>query len=150
MTTHSKVDVYDLVEAVRGQMAGISGAIAKANATITEGVHEAFTLFVNWSEIGGAAASQTHMNTFGKNAQLRRIVIEVQLFARQRNQIGEGLADTANYADLIVAELESQPALTPFGLSGVHTFSWSGRQGIIEYGSVNFTGAIFTLTFLCH
>lgn len=150
MTTHSKVSIYNLVEAVKGQMAGISGAIAKANATITEGVHEPFTMIINWAEIEGAAKSQTHTNTMGKGLQLRRIVVEIQLHARQRNQVGEGVADTANFADDIVDELESQDATTPFGLSGVHTFHWSAKQGVIERGSVEFAGALFTLEFLCH
>jgi len=148
--THSKVSVYDLVGKVKTAMATITGAIAKANETITEGAHEKFTLLIGWSELEGAAGSRTHMNTLGKGLQLRRMVVEITLLARQRSQIGEDWAAVANYADDILDKLEAQPAAAPFSLSGVHTFHWTARRGVIEYGSASYAGAIFTLEFLCH
>lgn len=150
MTTHAKVSVYALVDAVRDEMAEITSAVARANETVTEGVHEKKTMIINWSELEGAKGSATHMNTLGGGLKLRRIAVEIALLARPRNQVGEGLADLANYADDIMDKLEEQPAKTPFGLSGVHTFHWTGRQGIINYGGVDHVGAIFTLEFLCH
>lgn len=150
MTSHSKVSVYDLVAAVRDSMATIADAVALANETAQEGISDPKTLLVNWSEVEGARGSKTHTNTFGGGLQLRRIVIEITLFARQRNNLAEGLVDVATYADDIMDELESQPTATPFGLSGVHTFHWSGRQGVINYGGVDYAGAIFTLEFQCH
>jgi hypothetical protein len=148
--THSKVSVYSLVGAVRTHMAHITSAVALANETAQEGIADDKTILINWSELEGAAKSQTHQNTFGKGLQLRRIVVEITLFARARNDLGEGLADVAKYSDDIMNELESQSAGTPFGLSGVHTFHWSAKQGIINYGGIDYAGAIFTLEFLCH
>ena len=149
--THAKVSVYDLVEAVRDEMAEIASAVVLSNETVSEGINDpSKVMLINWSELGGAAGSRTHTNTMGGGLQQRRIVVEISLYARPRNQLGEGLADVANYADDIMDKLEEQPVKTPFGLSGVHTFHWSGRQGLIEHGGINYAGAIFTLEFLCH
>lgn len=149
--THSSVSLYDLVEAVKGKVAGISGAVATANATMREGIADKRTIQVYPSAFEGATAgSRNDRNTFGAGLQLRRYTVKIDVYSRPRSQLGEDIEAATKDAYSVIGILEAQDSSPAFGLSGVHTFHWTGTLGILPYGGVEYWGSQFTLTFLCH
>lgn len=150
MTTHSKVELYDLVAAVRTQMATITNAVATANLTMNEGIADQRTIQVYGSAFEGAHQSRTDRNTFTGGLNLKRYTVKVDVYSRPRSQLGEDISAAENDVYSVIAILEAQATSPAFGLSGVHTFHWSGTMGILTYGGVEWWGSQFTLEFMCH
>jgi hypothetical protein len=154
MTVHSKVEPVDLVEAVRGKIAAIPDSVATGNLTIQEGIADPRVIQVYLSEFEGSPGSQTDRNTFGNSAKKplrkRRYVVRVVVYSQSRAQLGENITAAQLDCYSVIQILEAQDDNPPFDLSGVHTFKWSGKLGILEYAKVEYWGSTFELEFMCH
>jgi hypothetical protein len=140
-----------LVEAVRAEMAGISGVVAQGGATLTEGIVDIPTIQITPESGEGAYHSRTDRNTFGKGLALRQWVINVDVYARQRSHIAEDMAAVTTQADAVIARLDAKATSPSFGVSGVHTWHYTWQRVVFTYGSTEarYAGIRFVLTFLC-
>ena len=89
-------------------------------------------------------------NTFGGGLRLTRYTVRVDVYSRTRSQLGEDIAAAEVDCYSVIAILEAQDTSPAFGLSGVHTFHWSGKLGVFPYASSSYWGSQFTLEFMCH
>lgn len=146
MTTHSKVTLAGLVSAIETALSAISGSVV----SIGEGIADSRTIQVYPSEFEGAKNSRTDRNTLGGGLRLRRYVIRVDVYSVQRANLDENITTATTDAYSVIGVLESQTTSPAFGLSGVHTFHWTGRLGVFQYAGVEYWGSQFTLEFMCH
>ena len=154
MTVHSKVNPFDLVAAVRTAVSAITDSVATANLTMNEGIADKRTIQVYLSEFEGAQGSQTDRNTFGKASSAalrkRKYTVKIDIYSRPKSQLGEDISAAENDAYSVIGILEAQDDNPPFGLSGVHTFHWTGKAGVFTYTKVEYWGSQFTLEFMTH
>lgn len=146
MTTHSKVELNDLVDAIETAVSAIPGSVIE----LDEGISDNRTIQVYSSEFEGAHGSRTQVNTFGGGLQKRRYVIKIDVFSQPRANVGEDITAAQADAYSVIEILEAQTDNPPFGLSGVHTFHWTGKLGILPYGGAEYWGSSFELEFMCH
>lgn len=144
--THTVVQLNDLVAAVRVQ----ADTIVNAVIAIGEGISDRRTVHVYGSEFEGAHGSSTQTNTMRGGLKLKRYVVTIDFYSQPRANISEDITAAQIDSYSVVAMLEAQNTGTPFGLSGVHTFHWTGTLGVLEYGTVKYWGSQFKLEFMCH
>ena len=150
MTTHAVVQPYDLVAAVRTKLSAIANSVATANLTMQEGIADPRVIQVYLSEFEGAHGSNTNRNTFGGGLQLKRYTVRIDVYSRTRSQLGEDISAAEQDCYSVIAILEAQKSSPAFGLSGVHTFNWTGKLGVFPYAGSSYWGSQFTLEFMCH
>lgn len=146
MTTHSKVTLVELVGAIETAMSAITSSVVE----LDEGISDERTIQVYPSEFEGAKNSRTDRNTMGGGLKLRRYVIRVDVYSTPRANLDEDITAAMTDAYSVIGVLEDQTDNPAFGLSGVHTFHWTGRLGVFTYASAEYWGSQFTLEFMCH
>jgi len=146
MTTHSTVQLDALVTVIEGKLDDISGSVVG----MKEGIADHRTIMVYGSEFEGAQNSRTDRNTFGGGLRLRRYVVSVDVYSRPSSQLDEDITAAQQDSYSVIAILEAQSTSPAFGLSGVHTFHWTGKLGVFPYAGAEYWGSKFALEFLCH
>jgi len=150
MTDHAEVQPYALVAAIRTKLDAITDSVATANLTMQEGISDPRVIQVYLAEFEGSHNSRTSMNTMGSGLQLNRYTVRVDVYSRSRSQLGEDISAAELDCYSVIAILEAQTGSPAFGLSGVHTFHWSGKLGVFPYAASSYWGSQFTLEFMCH
>lgn len=72
----------------------------------------------------------------------------MDLYARQRSDLGEDMAALLPLVDAIVDRLEQQDTKPYFGLVGIKAFSWTAQRVAFVYGTpeISYAGMRFVLT----
>jgi hypothetical protein len=143
------VSVYDLVDAIRNTLQFAPGVQeAQANDTLAESVYA--PMLQVYPDSGSASAGgATDRKTFGANRlQVEDLIINVDVYARQRSHIGEDMAASTRLADAVRGVLHQQ--LTPpfFGHEHIRSFRWRWQRVTFEYGDpqLRYAGIQFVLT----
>lgn len=92
---------------------------------------------------------QTDRTTFGGGVRQTEAIILCDLYAKQLNEPGEGMAALLPLVDEVVNALEAQDSEPFLGVVGIQQFRWSWRRVVFEYGDrgqTKYVGARFTLT----
>lgn len=117
---------------------------------MTEGVTDTPLMQV-YPERGGTVASGTDRRASRAGVRQQEVIVQVDLYAKQRAHIGEDMAALLPAIDAVIAALEQQDVKPYFGLkgAGVKAFWWSWDRVTFEYGDMatRYAGARFTLTF---
>ena len=82
---------------------------------------------------------------FNAGAQLSVIVINVDLYARQRSQLDEDLGAYVAEADALIDILQEQEKPPFFGVEGIQPFSWGFRRTSFRRSGALFAGARFEI-----
>lgn len=144
------VALTDLVEGVRADLAAYSGVnVAQGGSSVTEGIHDEYTVQVT-PEMGEEShKSGTDRATFGKGTSTERIVLNIDVYARQRSNIGEDMAAVITAADVVRSFLKESITEPLFGVTGVLTLHWTWQRVLFTYNKVEHVGIRFVLTFVC-
>lgn len=117
---------------------------------MTEGVNDRPLMQV-YPERGGTTASGTDRRASRAGLRQQEVIVNVDLYAKQRAHIGEDMAVLLPLIDAVIATLEAQDVKPYFGLKGegVKAFSWLWDRVTFEYGDTvtRYVGARFVLTF---
>jgi hypothetical protein len=143
------VTIYTIVNAVKNAVDGISGYSATANETLTDGMNDLPMIQV-YPETGQTNASgNTDRASFRAGIRRTSLIVNVDVYCRQRAHIGEDMAAIANAADAVQTKLEENLTGAPFDVAGVKTFQWSWQRVMFVYGDpqISYAGIRFELSF---
>lgn len=147
------VQLATLIEAIRDDLASATGVkLSTGYDTLTEGINEWPLVQVLPDSGETAHRSGTERTTFGAVLREERVVIHVDVYARQRSNAADDMAAVVDAADAIKARLELQTTTPPFGVAGVDAWHWSWQYVSFVYGEapVSYMGIRFRLTFISH
>jgi hypothetical protein len=129
------MNIYDVVEAVRATLQDVPGMVrAQGNETLTDNIPETPLLQVYPEEGNQDFTTRTDRTTFGGGVQQERLVINVDVYAAQRVNIGEDYAALAHMLDAVRARLKAQKHKPYFGLDGLATFKFTWKRVTFVYG----------------
>lgn len=114
---------------------------------LTEGANDLPMIQV-YPEAGEQDAENTNdRTTYGGKVRITKFTITVDLYARQRSQLGEDMAALVALIDEMQTILDAQ-GLTLFGLPHIKSFRWSWQRVSFVYGDpqVTYVGARYTIT----
>ena len=129
------VAIADICNAVESTLSAAAGlARSQSYNELTEGMNDTPTLQV-YPESGaqdiGTANDRT---TFKAGVQQEEIVVNADVYVRQRSQIAEDMGALVTQLDAIRTVLKAQKEGDHFGLVGIRQFSWTWQRVIFEYG----------------
>lgn len=75
------------------------------------------------------------------------ITINVDVYARQRSNIGQDMQALEDLVDVVDDILENQDATPAFGISGIKSFTSQANRVTFEYNKVDYVGVRYVLTF---
>lgn len=119
---------------------------------ITEGMNTYPTLQVYWESIEADVNGDTSASTLCKGVSQTDIIFHLDLYARQRSQIAEGMQEVTDLSSLIHDKLQEQtecdspPNCVYFGNEAIRSYHWTASRVVFEYGTVLYPGARFILT----
>jgi hypothetical protein len=121
----------------------------QSSETLAEGVAETPLVQV-YLEKFDLPETATDRRTFGGRGlefprRPRKTRFHVDVYGRQRSQIGQDIATVQDLADQVDASLELQVNKPYFGLTGVEAFTYRAERVVFEYGSVKYAGLRFIL-----
>lgn len=136
-----------ILGAVKTTMATVSGiARVEAYNNLQEGLPD-LPLIRIYPQKGAVLGAETAQNTFGKGVQTTNLSLKMQVFVRQRSQLGEDHKAQLDMLDAISTKLESLTA-PYFGVSGIKGLGWSWDfvtftqgegQSVTRYPGLDFT-----------
>ena len=88
---------------------------------------------------------RTDRTTMNAGVQQSIITVHVDLYARQRSNLGEDMAQTMSMVDSIIDILQEQEKPPFFGVAAIKSFSWSWRKAVHNRAGADYVGARFTL-----
>lgn len=140
--------ICDAIEATLSTAAGL--ARSQSYDELTEGMNDTPTLQVYPESGGQDVTTNTDRTTFRAGLQQEEIVINADLYARQRSHIGEDMAQLVTSLDAIRAVLKIQKTGNYFGMAdkGIKAFAWTWQRVIFTYGesAQKYVGVRFVLT----
>lgn len=94
------------------------------------------------------ARSNTDRTTFRAGVRVSDVVVNVDVYARQRSHIGEDMAAVMLYMDEVINVLEAQKTSPYFNTHAIKAFSWTWQRTTFAYGdpATNYVGIRFVLT----
>ena len=84
--------------------------------------------------------------TFGAKTRVERILINVDVFAKQRADLGEDMAAVVTIFDKIRTHLKGIKEKPYFGLEGIQAFDWKWERTVFEYAGNKYMSLRFVLT----
>lgn len=88
--------------------------------------------------LGGRAAASVIRQT--------QLVIHVDVYAKQRANIGDEMAKLEALVDVVDAVMELQTGTPYFGIQGVKAYSYRAERVTFEYNKVDYVGVRFFVT----
>lgn len=113
---------------------------------LTEGMNDTPTLQVYWDDGAQSTDSATDRKTFRGGARRTNLNFNADLYATQRNNIGENMRTLYPLVDALIAKLEDQTVKPYFSLDGLQSFAWTVNRMHFDYSGVEFVGARFVIT----
>ena len=124
-----------------------SGAVQKPGE-LSEGISDYPTLQVYLESHGQDESGSTDRSSFGGGVRRTRMTVHVDLYARERRDLGEDMAALLNLVDVVSQKFEEQDDKPYFGLEGIKAFQWDGSRILFTYGDpmVSYVGWRWTIT----
>lgn len=137
---------------LRGVADTLNGALVGVRVdtmeAMTEGINDYPLLHVYPELIEGDISSEgTNRSTFRGGVQQVQLIINVDVFARQRSHMAEDMVALVAISDNVVSCLQDQETKPFFGVEGLQAFQWRGERVTFEYADTAFVGMRFQLTF---
>lgn len=118
--------------------------------TLTESIPETPMIQVYFENMEIAGAGSTDRTSFGGKLQApvreTKVTINIDLYTRQRSNIGTDMASIHRYVDEVVKVLEAQNISPFFNLKGVGSFRWRVERAEFDYNNVKYVGLRYVLT----
>lgn len=125
---------------------------------LTEGIHDYPLLQVYVENNDVDRGQQTERTSFTGATRQKGYTVYADVYARQRSNIAEDMAQLVTTVDELEDILEAQDALVAhssplFGLTEaghpvIRSFRWSWSRVVFEYGGVQYMGARFVLNLI--
>lgn len=124
----------------------VSGLIRSAMAELrtqdlsqlTESIPDTPLIQVYPEEGEASATSGTDRKTFGGGpktpVRVRPLTMHIDIYGRQRSDIGQDLLQATNVLDGVLQALEGQNDLPFFGNVGIRSFKYTWKRAQFEYG----------------
>lgn len=145
------ITLRQVLNAVKTTLAPVAADASRAQTmeTITEGMNTLPTVQIYVDEWDTTAGSETDRKTMRAEVRVTALTIFVDVYVRQRSQLGEDMAAVVDKADEIIPILEAQKVKPYFALEGIKAFRWNGKRVTFVYGdqATAYVGMRFTLTF---
>lgn len=74
------------------------------------------------------------------------ITINIDVYARQRSNIGQDMAALEELIDVVDDLMETQDATPAFGVQGIKSFTYQANRVTFEYNKVDYVGVRYVLT----
>lgn len=144
--------IREILNAIKLQLEGAPAfKQVQANETISEAIPE-MALIQVYFERKAFQNTQTDRNTFGGRKatleppiRINKITINVDVYARQRSNIGTDMAAVVDAVDEVDEILEAQIHKPFFGLEQLQAFTYSCERVVFEYATVKYAGVRFVL-----
>ena len=152
MTTYSLGDIIDSIENTLGAAASLNAS--QSYDELTEAIMDPPTLQVYPEEGGASEYSETDRITLGRKSDgkkhsVKTYIVNVDLLAKQRANIGEDMKILVDCIDEIEDILDTQECPW-FDNDNIMSFQWDPwRRVVFAYSNVDYVGARFTLTIRC-
>jgi len=145
------VTIYDTTEAIRSTLEDVAGlAVSTANETLREGMNDLPAIQVYFETLEASLGSQTERKTFGAGIRSNMWRFHIDVYVKQRSNLGDDMAKVANLTDAVIDVLEAQVDTPPFGLDGLHNFRYTAERVTFTYGDTDTTyvGVRFVVSLL--
>lgn len=149
-----KVSFKDVTKAIRNFLDDGTFKQVQAGETLTESIPETAIVQV-YLDAKNMQSTSTDRNTFGGPRKLNgdalqpvrsnRWTVNVDVYVRQRSDIGADMAaveDKANYVDELLGGQTNSPF---FGLDGIKAFTYRMERVVFDYNKVSYVGVRFIL-----
>jgi hypothetical protein len=115
-----------------------SGAVpyVQGPSTLSEGRQDFPLAQVYWN--GGetdARSDSTAQTSFGGHVRQHQMTVVVDVYAKQRNELGPDMVTTITTWDLVQGWLDSQKQNNCFGVTGAKGFRWVTERVLFEEAS---------------
>jgi hypothetical protein len=119
--------------------------------SMTEGMQDVPAIQCYFEELAQDPSGETDRTTFRGGVRQTNLTIHLDVYARQRSQLGEDISAVTDIADEVIAVLEAQDTKPYFGVTGLKAFSWTAQRVTFAYGSepgqIQYAGIRFILVF---
>lgn len=114
---------------------------------LSEGMQNLPVLQIYPESLRQDATTGSDRTTFKAGVRQTEIIVNCDLYARQRRDLGEDMAALIPLIDAIQDVLEQQDTKPYFGLVGIKSFAWSAQRVTFTYGEpqIYYVGARFSL-----
>lgn len=147
MSSISLAQTCNAVATTLGTATGIT--YVQSYYQLKEGMNDTPTLQVYWNNSNQDPGGNADRTTFKAGVRQTDIEILCDLYASDRNEIGEDMAALLPLVDAVVDVIEQQDTKPYFGLVGLKGFNWDARRVVFQYTDSlrTYTGARFTIRF---
>lgn len=151
MANVTKADVNNGIAADLAAISGFSppDGVTQSFDQMKEGISDTPTIQVYWDHAEGDSAGNNDRATFGGGGAVvrRRVwVFHIDLYAVERNQIGQDMARVYPASELVDDFLDSQIQEPYFGVAGIKTLKWTSQRVTFVYASSKYAGIRYVLT----
>lgn len=136
----------DAISATLGAAVGMKRV--QSYDELTEGIHRGDTPLIQvYPEEGSCDPSgNTDRSSFQGGVRQKRLLLYVDVYARERSQIGEDMKGAIDILDALIDVFEVQDKKPYFDLVGLKAFSWRWKRMPFEYAKTRYMGVRFYLT----
>lgn len=120
---------------------------------LTSGMNTVPTIQVYPERWETDAATETDRTTFVDaltgvpGVRQCEVLIRVDVFVRQRSQIGEDLSEAVTVGNAVQNKLEEQGTCPPlFDLEGIQSMRWTAQRVVFDYATILYAGWRFELS----
>ena len=137
--------ILDAISNVLGAATGL--AVNQHYDELTEGINDQPLLQVYPESGSQDLTGNVDRTTFQAMTRQTDLLINADLYARQRSHIGEDMNILVDMIDAMMTELEKQKTKPYFGLDGIKGYHWSWQRVTFNYGDAltPHIGARFTI-----
>lgn len=119
-------------------------------ATLKETIPEtpAIQVYFDSKDVISPGGTDRYTMGGGKNGVIRKtaMIIHVDVYARQRSNIGDEMALLEELIDLVDDVMEQQGDKPYFGIDGVQAYSYRAERTTFEYNKNDYVGVRFYVT----
>lgn len=143
--------IDEITEAIKVVLTPTVGWDAPALTTVLRdseiepGINVTPQIQIYWEDDTTDMSGDTSMSTFGTGMQFTEHLFHVDVYARQRENIGTDLDAMRQMADAVRLELRKQTLAPFFGIDGCQSFRWRQRRVTFDYGKLQYSGIRFQL-----
>jgi len=134
-----------IADRIRDAVPGLS--TVQTMEGLTEGMNNTPAIQVYPQEWSTDPNSNTGMSSFQGQIRQSDVVMHLDVYVRQRSNLGEDNAALIRLADQINPVLEGERNKPYFGQEGLKSYSWRGTRVTFVYGTATYVGIQYVLTF---
>lgn len=149
MAYKNKLTIREVLQGVGDTLeSAIQGVRVDTLESMTEGIGDTPLIQVYFDSIEADIASDsTDRSTFRAGVRQTNLIINVDVYAKQRADIGEDMLSLVDMTDAVIDVFDDQQAKPYFNVDGLKGFRYQGERVVFEYGQARFLGVRFSLTF---